>query len=83
MTKLNTSKLTDAAKLHTTDNEFLKIVYGLVQNYNTMETLPKQEKVYLLERILVGCGHWFNFHLSRPPGPTLRVGRPWMIWPNR
>jgi hypothetical protein len=62
MTKLNTSKLTDAAKLHTTDNEILKGVYGAVQTYNTMETLPKQEKVYLLERILVGCGEWLTSH---------------------
>jgi hypothetical protein len=61
MSKINTSKLA-AAKLNNTENIILSKIYGAVQTYNTMENLPKQEKVHLLESVLVGCADWLTSH---------------------
>lgn len=70
---LNASKLTTAAKINKSDNIILSGIYGAVQTYNTMENLPKQEKVYLLERILVGCGEWLTSH--RPKTTATNTAR--------
>ena len=72
MGMLNTSKLVDA-KFSSTKNAVLDGLYGAVQTYNTMENLPKQEKVNLLERILVGCGDWLTSH--RPKATPTNTAR--------
>jgi hypothetical protein len=72
MGKLSTSKLVDA-KVGTTNNIILSGVYGAAQTYNTNENLPNQEKVNLLERILVGCGEWLTSH--RPKTTATNVAR--------
>ena len=64
---LNTTKL-QSAKIETTQhNDMLKTLWGLVKTYNNTAHLPKTEKVYLLERILVGAGEWLTSH---PPKTT-------------
>ena len=72
MSKINTSKLA-AAKLNNTENTILSKIYGAVQTYNTMENLPKEEKVHLLESVLVGCGEWLTSH--RPKTTTTNTAR--------
>ncbi|MFZ1827500.1 MAG: hypothetical protein WAW42_01750 [Candidatus Competibacteraceae bacterium] len=64
---INTAKL-QSAKIHTTQhNDTLKALWGTVQVYNTTANLPKIEKIYILERILLGAGEWLTSH---PPTTT-------------
>ena len=62
-----------AAKIDTTKNDTLKIVYDLVGLYNG-GTLPNNiEKINVLERILIGAGDWLTSH--RPKGTATNVAR--------
>ncbi len=56
---LNTAKLLNA-KMNASQNEILKTLFGLVQLYNASESQPATERIYILERILVGAAEWLT-----------------------
>jgi hypothetical protein len=69
---INTRKLLDA-KIDTTKNDTLKVVYALVGLYNGGSLPSDLEKINVLERILLGAGDWLTSH--RPKGTATNLAR--------
>lgn len=69
---ISTRKLQDA-KIDTTKNDTLKVVYALVGLYNDSSLPSDLEKINVLERILLGAGDWLTSH--RPKGTATNLAR--------
>lgn len=67
---INTRKLVDA-KLDTTKNDTLKVVYDLVGLYNSGSLPSTLEKINVLERILLGAGDWLTSHRPKTTATNL------------